>query len=228
MKQLAVLLVLALLVIGRAATAAAQDPAATPAAGGDAIVIPIEVDAPVEATFGFMQATIAPGGAYAVTAGSAPRVQFVSKGTLSVQGDDVTVVTADPATPGALSEGDHALPAGTAFVVPANGSAELRNDSADPVVVFDLLTASDAAISNESDVTHVVLARQSYELPAGPVTLTLAQTTLDPGEQFAWPAEPAVTTLYPLDRADAFLVTGQGFNKGKEPIEIYALTIEPG
>lgn len=225
MKQLAVFFALALLVISRVATAA-QDSAATQTAGGTAVVIPIEIDTPTEATFGYIQATIAPGGSYSVTAGSAPKVQFVSAGTLSVQSDDVTVVTADPATPEVLS-GDHVLPAGTAFVVSAGGSAELSNESADPAVVFDLLTASDAAITNESDVNHVVLARQTYELPAGPVTITLAQTALDPGEQFAWPAEPAVTMLYPLDRADAFVLTGQGFNKGKDPIEIYALTIEP-
>ena len=41
------------------------------------------------------------------------------------------------------------------------------------------------------------------------------------------PPIQAVTTLYPLERSDAFLLTGQGFNRGTHPIAFYALTIAP-
>lgn len=228
MKRIAVLLSLVLLVIGRVAATSAQISPGTPAAASEAVsVISVEVDAPTPATFGFIQTTLAPGGSYSLTAGSAPAVRFVQKGTLSVRGDGLAIVPASSATPGPSATGDGIFRAGTAFVVPAGGLAQLRNQGTDPVTVFDFLTAADAAAANETDVTHLVLAQRTYELPAGAVTITLSQTTLDPGGQFAWPAEPATTMLYPLDRSDAFLLTGQGFNRGSNTIDIYALTITP-
>jgi hypothetical protein len=154
-------------------------------------------------------------------------VQYVAKGTLTVTGDELTVVASDSATPETASAESSTLDAGTVFVVPTGGSVDLRNDGSEPATVFDLLTASDAAITDETDVARVVLAQQDYALPAGSVTITLSRVTIQPGEQFDWPADPAVTTLYPLDRSDAFLMTGQGFNRGTHPIEIYALTIAP-
>lgn len=228
MKHLALLVALALLIVGHAAVVSAQNSPGTPAAASEAVsVISVEIDAPTPATFGFIQTTIAPGGSYTLTAGSAPAVRFVQNGTLNVRGDGVTIVPAYSATPGPSATGDGIFQTGTAFVVQAGGSAELRNQGTEPVTVFDFLSAADATTANETNVTHLVLAQQTYELPAGAVTITLSQTTLDPGEQFAWPAEPATTMLYPLDRSDAFQLTGQGFNRGSNTIEIYTLTITP-
>ncbi len=229
MKHIAVFFSFLLLFVAGLSTALAQESAGTPAASeGSIAVVSIEVDAPAETTFGFVRTTIAPGGSYHFDAGSAPAIRYVETGSLNVQSDDLLMVASSSATPEASPPtGDDTLDAGTAFVVRAGGSAELRNDGADPVNVFDFLSASDAAVTNEIDVSHLVLAQRDYPLPAGPVTVTLSRTTLEPGEQFEWPADPATTTLYPLDRADAFQLTGQGFNRGKNAVEIYVLTITP-
>lgn len=228
MKQIAVFGLLVLLACAGSSTVSAQDSAATPAqAEGEVSVISFDVASPAETKFGFIRTTIAPGGSYSLSAGSAPAVRYVENGTLTVESDDLTIVGASSATPAAASAGVVSLEAGTAFVVAEGGSAELRNERADPVNVFDFLSATDAAVADETDVTHLVLAQQDYQLPAGTVTVTLARTTLDSGEQFEWPADPATTMLYPLDRADAFQLTGQGFNRGQNVIEIYALTIMP-
>ncbi len=228
MKQIAVFGLLVLLACAGSSTVSAQDSVATPAqAEGEVSVISFDVASPAETKFGFIRTTIGPGGSYSFSAGSAPAVRYIEKGTLTVKSDALIREDVVSATPNATFAGVVILSEGTAFVVAAGGSAELRNGNDAPVSVLDFLSASDATVANETDVTHLVLAQQDYQLPAGTVTVTLARTTLDSGEQFEWPADPATTMLYPLDRADAFQLTGQGFNRGQNVIEIYALTIAP-
>jgi hypothetical protein len=230
MKQAVAIVALILLLIAGRSTVAAQESAGTPVAtANDAIVMTIEVDTPVESIFGFTRTTIAPGGSARFSAGSGPAVRFVERGSLhlSVPGDALAIVAPAAATLEATSAGDHTVESGAAFIVDAGGSIELRNDGSDPATILELLSASDATVAEEVDVSHLVLAKRDYTLPAGTVTITLSRQTLEPGDHFDWPADPAITTLYPLERSDAFLLTGQGFNRGTHPIPFYVLTIAP-
>src|SRR5690606_5669826 len=73
MKQIAVFVSLVLLVCvcARSSTVSAQDSAATPASVEGAVsVISFEVATTAETKFGFIRTTIAPGGAYSLSAGS--------------------------------------------------------------------------------------------------------------------------------------------------------------
>jgi hypothetical protein len=230
MKQAVALLSLFLSLMAGVSIATAQQPAGTPQAGGrDGLAISIDVDAPTASKFGFIRTTIAPGGSFRFSAGSGPAVRFVEQGALRLSAADagLTIVTPSSATPEMSPAGDHAVESGAAFLVDAGGSIELRNDGADPATVLELLTASDATVTDETDVSRLVLAQRDYALPAGTVTITLSQQSLEPGDHFDWPADPATTTLFPLDRADSFLLTAQGFNRGTHPIAFYVLTIAP-
>ena len=230
MKQAVALLSLFLSLVAGASIATAQQSASTPLAGSrEALAIPINVDAPTASKFGFIRTTIAPGGSFGFSAGSGPAVRFVETGALrlSVPGAGLTIVTPSTATPAMSPAGDHAVESGAAFIVDAGGSIELRNDGADSATVLELLTASDATVADEMDVSRLVLAQRDYALPAGTVQITLSKQSLEPGDHFDWPADPAITTLFPLDRADSFLLTAQGFNRGTHSIAFYALTIAP-
>lgn len=230
MKQVAAIMSLILLLLGGNSTVTAQKSTGTPMATLDeAIVMTIEVDAPVETTFGFIRATIAPGGSLSFAAGSAPAVRYVERGSLRLGGqvEAVTIVAPSAATLDATPAGDRTIEGGMAFIVGAGGAVELRNDTSAPATILELLSAFDSLVTGEVDVSHLVLARRAYTLPVDGATLTLSQHTLEAGEQFDWPADPAVTTLYPLERSDAFLITGKGLNRGTHSIALYALTIAP-
>jgi hypothetical protein len=228
MKRAVVILSLFLLLIAGASSVTAQESAGTPiATANDAIVLTLEAGSAVESTFGFIRTTIAPGGSLRFSAGSGPAVRYVEQGPLqlTVVPENAVEIVASPAA--AAAAGDYTIERGMAFIVDGGGSVELRNDGSDPATILELLSAADSLVEDEVDVTHLVLARRDYLLPAGVVTVTLSQQTLEPGKQFDWPADPAVTTLYPLDRSDAFLLTGKGVNRGTHPIALYALTIAP-
>ena len=230
MKQAAAFVSLIVLLLAGHPTVAAQESVGTPVATRDnAIVIVIEVDTPVESTFGFTRTTIAPGGSVRFSAGSGPAVRLVEQGSLrlSVQSDALSIVSTPSATPEALVAGDHTVESGAAFIVHTGGSIEVRNDGPESATILELLTASDAALTNGVDVSHLVLAQRDYTLTEGAVTITLSRQTLQPGDQFDWSGDPGITTLYPLERSDAFLVTAQGFNRGTHPIALYALTLIP-
>jgi len=226
MKHAAAIVSLIVLLLAGCSTVTAQESAGTPLPTvGDAIVMTIEVDAPVASTFGFTRTTIASDGSARFSAGSGPAIRFIERGSMQVidRGDALTIVKPSSATP----VGDDMVEGGSAFIVDAGGEVELRNDGPDPATILELLSASDATMADEVDVSHLVLAQRKYPLPEGAVTITLSQQSLEPGDQFDWPADPAITTLYPLERSDAFLITGKGVNRGTHTIAIYALTIAP-
>jgi hypothetical protein len=225
----AIALPIALLFAGHSTVIAQESAGTQVAAANDAIVLTVEVDTPVESVFGFIRTTIAPGGSARFSPGSGPAIRFVERGSihLRIQENAVAIIAWPAATPATIPAGEHTVESGMAFIVAKGGAVELRNDSPDPATILELLSASDATMADEVDVSHLVLAQRDYLLPAGAVTITLSQQTLAPGDQFDWPADPAVTTLYPLERSDAFLLTGQGFNRGTHPIAFYTLTITP-
>jgi hypothetical protein len=230
MKQAAAIVSLILLLLAGHSTVAAQESAGSPVATDEnAIVMVIEVDTSVASTFGFTRTTIAPGGSFRFAAGTGPAVRFVEQGSLhlSVQSDALSIVKTSSATPETSPAGDHLVESGAAFIVAPGGSIELRNDGPDSATILELLSASDATLTNEADVSHLVLAQRNYTLSEGAVTISLSSQSLQPGDQFDWPSDPAVTTLYPLERSDAFLLTAQGFNRGTHPITFYAVTIAP-
>lgn len=191
---------------------------------GTAVVLPIEVTTAADAMVGFIRTRIDPEGSYRFSAGSGPSFQFVEYGVLSLgsQSASLTHLSIMPGTP----PDGNGLEAGTAFVIGAGSSLDLRNGSPKPVVVLQLLAAADATKTNESDVSHQVLAQQAYELPAGLVALSLEKTVLAPGTQFDWPAGTATTAMIlPLDQAEAESITGDGINRSSFPVEIYVLRL---
>jgi hypothetical protein len=198
---------------------------ATPVPLNDrAVVVPIEVATAADSSLGFQRTTIEPGGSYRFFAGSGPSFWFVEYGVLSL-GSQLDAVTHLSIMPGTPPDGS-GLEAGTAFVVGAGHTLDLRNDSRKPVNLLQLLSAADASSTNAIDVSHQVLMQQTYQLPAGLVALSLRKTELAPGAQFDWPAGMATTAmLAPIDPTDAGALTPDGINRALSPIAVYLLTV---
>ena len=127
--------------------------------------------------------------------------------------------------PGGSPGTELTVEAGTAFVLPAGATAEIRNPGESPATTLDLLAATDASTDAETGVTHAVLVQQKAELPAPPVNVTLHRVTVEPGEQLALPAEPAQVVYATVERSDEFLLSGQGINRSAEPMEVYVLAV---
>lgn len=65
------------------------------------------------------------------------------------------------------------------------------------------------------------------KLPAPPVLVRLERVSLAPGDRLALPAEPVQSAPAPASRRQTFLLSGEGINRGAEPMEVYILTIIP-
>jgi hypothetical protein len=199
--------------------------AAAPISGNDtAVVLPIEVVTAADSMVGFTRTRIEPGGSYRFSTGSGPSFQFVEYGLLSL-GSQFASLTHVSTMPGTPPDGN-GLEAGTAFVIGAGSSLDLRNDSPKPVIVLQLLAAADATRTGEIDVSHQVLMQQAYQLPSGLVALTLRRTELAPGAQIDRPAGMAtIASFASIDLADTGSLTVDGINRGLHLVAVYVLTV---
>ncbi len=110
----------------------------------------------------------------------------------------------------------------------AGTASELRNSTTTPTVVLELLAASGASTDEVAGVTHAVLVQREVTLPNPPVVLTLARVTVEPGARMAIPPYPVETVFATVGRSQAFLLSGEGFNRGPRPMDVYLLAIGPG
>lgn len=212
---------------------AARSQEATPAADGKLLRFTLAELAPDNASVvGVTRTTFEPGGALRLVAGAGPTLLFVETGSLVVTAaappEPLAVAGAGGDAPVPLAAGaDHPLEAGTALVLPAGGVADLRNDGTGPAATLDLLAATDAAVEAEAGVTHVLLARHESTLPAPPVEVSLARATIAGGGRLEKPPAPAQTVAATVEYGQTFLLTGQSFNRGKDPLPVYVLSIAP-
>jgi quercetin dioxygenase-like cupin family protein len=194
-------------------TVAAQTPAPPAATASNGVLMQLtldEVQPKSIATVGMVRTTLEPGGSFRAFAGSGPAVHFVESGSITVR-----------------TEGDaraEVVASGSALVLPPGATAEIRNDGEAPATTLGVLAAADATTEAETSVTHSVLAQQRAELPEAPVTVTLARVTIEPGDHLELPAEAAQVVYVTVERGQAFLLSGQGINRGAEPMEVYLLT----
>lgn len=234
--RLTVFLVAALtLLLASSAGAQTPDPDATPVSNGTIVAMTLDELAPGSvATVGMVRTTYEPGGGLRAVTGSGPSVHLVESGTISVRVDgDARVSVIPGGGDGAVAAEEPASGAeitvahGNAYVLPAGVTAEIRNAGESPASTLDLLTASDATTDVETGVTHAVLVLREATLPGPPVTVTLSQITLAPGDQLALPVQPALAVYVTVERGQAFLLSGQGINRGTEPMEVYLLSFAP-
>jgi quercetin dioxygenase-like cupin family protein len=238
MRTSAVLLAL-LLVLLTPPVADAQTPATPQASPSTGVLMQVTLDQlPPDdvATIGVTRTTFATGGSLRAVAGSGPAVYFVEAGTISVKIDDgadpLQIIRAGDsggsATPQSTETGaEVVLEVGDAFVIPAGASASLQNSAEHPAIVLNLLSAPDAAIEAEEEVTHAVLVRQEVTLPKPPLLVTLALATIPPGDHLSLPDAPVITRLAVVERSQAFSLSGGGTNRGTEPIDVYVLSFTP-
>jgi hypothetical protein len=225
------------LLVARLATPvdSAQTPATTQGSG---TLMQLTVDElpPDQVTTSGIIRTIYPAGAtLQLATGSGPALHFVESGTLTVSPSDgapplvIRAGTAEvAATPAAAASGGEVLvAAGDGFLLAPGTMTELRNASADPATVLDLLAAPDAAFQASEVITKEILVRQEVTLPEPPLTVTLSRVTLEPGDRLAIPEAPAVTFYTAVERSQAFNLSGQGFNRLAVPLDAYVLVIVP-
>ena len=190
-------------------------------------------------TLGLTRVTFDAGGSLRGSAGSGASVYFVEAGTLSLlpapgspaillfRGGGVGAAAAPEAV---AAGGETTLETGDGLIVPAGGSAELRNAGDVPAMALRLLAAGDAATAAERGVAMAVLARNVDAL-AAPGVLTLERTTLPGGGRLAYPAAPAQAVIAGLDRGQAtYLSMGSAesaTNRSPAPMEVYLVTLEP-
>jgi quercetin dioxygenase-like cupin family protein len=223
-------LLLGFLLLLVAMPAGAQTPV-PPATSGSLVEVTLEeLPSGSISTVGIVRTTYEPRGGLRAATGSGPAVRFVERGAVTVrtEGDaQVAVVPAAgggaAATPSASAGTEVTVEAGSAFLIPAGITAEIRNPGESPATTLDLLVAADATTDADTGVTHAVLAQQKAELPEPPVTMTLVRVTLEPGDQLELPGEAAQVVYVTVGRGQAFLLSGQGINRGAEPMEVYLL-----
>ena len=119
------------------------------------------------------------------------------------------------------------IAAGDGFVLAAGTSAELRNDSAAPAIVLDLLSAPDTQREPGSDVSQAVVMSTRATLPAAPIVVTFSLVVLEPGGHLDLSPAPAVSIYAAVDKSEVFHVTGNGFNRLNDPVAVYVLTVMP-
>jgi hypothetical protein len=213
----------------------AQTPASLQASGTLMQVTIDELSPDLIMTTGLIR-TIYPGGATVLsTTGSGPVLQFVETGALTVTTTDggspyvVRAGTPDPkATPAEAASGEPVqVTAGEAFLLAPGTTAEIRNDGTDPAAILGLLSAPDATADLAESVTQEILVRQDVGLPQPPVAVTLSKVTLEPGDRVTIAEAPAVTFYTAAQRSQAFLLTGQGFNRSTELLDAYVLVVAP-
>jgi hypothetical protein len=230
-RQVAVLALVTSLLAVSPVRAQEATPSASPSAAGALLRLTLDELPPSNvAKIGVTRVTFALAGGLRMTAGSGPTVFFVETGTLAVWGAaDLPMLAVRAAgTPGTLSAGGEVdLRAGDAQVLPVGATAQIRNDGATPAVALDLLEASDAHTEAETGISRAVLASRQATLPAAPVVMSLARATIAPGEHFPVPPAPVETVLATVERAQTFLLSGEGINRGTRPMQVYVLTIAP-
>jgi hypothetical protein len=236
MRRASILLALLLLLVASAAGVQTPIPPATPGSSGTLMEVTLDELAPGSiAAVGMVRTTWEPGGSLRTSTGSGPAVHFVESGAISVRADgdaQVSVVAGGSAEAAATQAGtpgtEITVEAGSAFVLPPGATAEIRNAGESPATTLGLLAAGDATTEAETGVTHAVLAQQKAELPEAPVRVILARVTIAPGDQLELPTEPAQAVYVTVERGQAFLLSGQGINRGPEPMEVYLLTFAGG
>ena len=232
MRPSAILLAALLLLVASAAGAQTPVPAATPSPGVALLEVMLDELRPETiAVVGMARTTWEPGGGLRIVAGSGPAVYFVESEAISVRtgGDAQAVVVSSGSVEASSTQvgspgTEITVAAGSGFLLPAGAMAEIRNTGELPATTLDLLAAVDATTDAETGVTHSILVQQQADLPQAPVTMTLARVTVEPGERLELPAESAQVVYVTKERGQAFLLSGQGINRGTEPMEVYLLT----
>ena len=224
-------LLLALSLIAAVGAPAAQAQDATPAAeGGTLLVVGAdELAAEGDVVLGFIRHTYAPGAGQMVTTGSGPLLLWIESGSLAVeslQGAGGRVIDSDSAASGMAAETGAELEAGQGLLLPAGSVATLRNSGQEPTLTLDLVAAIDAVLEPEEGVTEITLARREVALSPS-TTLALDRATIAPGESLAAAPGAAETVVAPIDRAQAFVLSRNNFNRGTLPMPVYVLTLTP-
>jgi hypothetical protein len=208
----------------------AQTPVSMPAPG---LLLQATLDevAPDNLTaIGITRTTYESNGAMRVTAGSGPMVSWVESGSVTLSMDEglppaVIVRTGTTLEPAAGSVS--MLAAGDGFVLAAGSAGHLRNDSAAPSVVLDLISALDARRQPGDGVDQAVVMNTEKTLPDAPATVMFSVVILESGQSVTLPPAPAVGIFAAVDKAEVFHVTGSGFNRFTKPVAVYVLTIAP-
>ncbi len=213
---------------------AALSQEATPAADGQLVHLALAELAPGNASVvGVTRTTFEPGGSLRLVAGAGPTLLVVETGSLVVQSaappEPLLVAAGNAAaSPDPLAAGeDHPLETGSALVIPAGGIADLRNDGTATAATLDLLAATDAALEAETGVGHVLLARRESTLPGPPVEVSFGRATIGGGDRLETAPAPVLTVAVTVDYGHLFLLTGQNFNRGADPLPVYVLSIAP-
>lgn len=233
MRPSAILLTVLLLLTTSTVAAQTPAPAAGPASNGVLMQLTFdEVQPESVAVIGMVRTTLEAGGGLRIATGSGPAVHFVESGVVSVrtEGDAQVAVVAGGAADASAGQGtspgtEVTVEAGSAFLIPPGATAEIRNAEESPATTLDLIASIDATTDAEMGVTHAVLVQQEAALPEAPVIVTLARVTVEPGDHLELSADPAHVAYATVERGQAFLLSGQGINRGAEPMEVYLLTI---
>lgn len=235
MHRSTILVAVLLLLVTPAAGAQTPAPPAATASGGVLVEMTLEaLPSGSVATVGMVRTIYEVGGSRRVAAGSGPAVEFVETGAVVVRmdgGPEASVVAGgagSPATPSVSDGTEITVEAGSAILIPPGATVEMWNPGEGPATTLNLLAATDAATEAEAGVAHAVLVQQDIELPDPPVTVTLSQVSVEPGAQLELPADAAHVSYASVERGQAFLLSGQGINRGAEPMDAYVLAILPG
>jgi hypothetical protein len=218
-----------------APTLCAQDasPAGTPVTAGPILRLTLDALAPDNAaTIGVTRTSYAAGGGLLLVAGAGPAVVLVETGDLTVlptTAPPPLVVRAgtDRAAADGAAGAEIVLVEGDALALTAGGAVEIRNTGDATAVALDLLSAADTRTEAEIGISRAVMSRLDVSLPSPPVEVTLARATIAPGERYPIPPAPTQTILATVERAQTFLLSGQGINRGAQPMDVYVLTIAP-
>ena len=178
---------------------------------------------------GVIRTTYLPGGELGLAAGRGPAIIFVESGAIVVapEGTGSVARIVCPEESGSTGCQDNDVAAGDALIMPSNSQLTMHNEGATPATTLTLFSAEDARTTGERDVVQAILVRLVTTPPPTPLTLTLSRATIEPAERFALPPDPAVTVLAVVERSQAFSLSGDEINRGKEPIDIYVLTLAP-
>jgi len=212
-------------------SSSAQTPAATPASG-PLMQATLDQTAPDNlATIGITRTIFETGGTLRVVTGTGPAISWVESGEVTLVPDaeapQPIIVRAD-ATPDSGTNGsEFVVVEGDGFVLAPGTTATLRNNGPEPAVVLDLVSAPDTVRELGDGVSQVVVMSTEATLPAAPVLVTFSLVTLDPGGHLTLPPEPAVSIYAAVDKSKIIQVSGNGFNRATEPIDVYILTIAP-
>lgn len=184
---------------------------------------------------GFVRAVYDSGAEQALSAAEGPAIVWIESGS-------VTVVPGEGSAPFAVSDAgdgiaenlspltageEAALAAGQALVLPAGGSARIRNSGDGPAITIELLPAADVVTQPAAGVNQRLIARHETPVLSSPFAVELGRATIQPGTQYPDPANALDFLLMSVDPAQLFALTRNNFNRGASPMEIYVLTITP-